>query len=172
MRRLMLLRHADSDRPAGVTDFERPLSTQGRLEATRRGLQMAKDGLLPALAMVSTARRAQETWDLVVPAVGSAAVRQDEPLVYEASAATLLALVRRAPPDIGSIVLVGHNPGLQQVALQLAARGSGELWSRMREKFPTAGLAVIEFDIDRWADLEEGAGRLVSFETARRGSSA
>ncbi len=109
MRRLLLLRHADSDRPAGVGDHERPLSPQGRADSALIGRQIAQLDLLPELAIVSTAQRAQETWGLVQPHLAVSVVQRDEPRVYNASTQTLLAVIGETEPNVDSLVMVGHN---------------------------------------------------------------
>ena len=94
MRRLMLLRHAKSAWPDGVDDHERPLAKRGRTACALMGRYMVDEALLPDLTIVSTARRARESWELVRPAFGQDIVERDEPRIYEASASAILDVVR------------------------------------------------------------------------------
>ena len=158
MRRLMLLRHAKSDRPAGVPDHERPLARSGREACDGIGQYMAREGLAPDLAIVSSARRTQETWDLVRRAFAGNLHYRGEPRIYEATADAILAIVRETAPHVERLLLVGHNPGLQDLALELIGKGSRPELSRLRAKYPTAGLVVIDFDVPSWNRLDREAG--------------
>lgn len=167
MRRLILLRHAKSDRPEGVDDHERPLAKRGRRTSPLMGIYMAGKGLMPDLAIVSTARRARETWKLVRPAFEHDISRRKEPRIYDASAKSILDVVHATASDVKVLLLVGHNPGLQDLALKLIGKGSPSDLPRLRRKFPTAGLVVIDFDVKRWRDVSEGLGQLERFETPK-----
>ena len=167
MRRLMLLRHAKSDWPDGVEDHERPLAERGRRMSPLMGRFMVEKGLLPDLAMVSTARRATETWKLVHAALGQDIVHKDEPRIYEAGVQAILDTVRQTPDRIHALLLVGHNPGLQDLALQLIGKGREPELSRLRRKYPTAGLVVIDFDVKHWREISGGLGRLERFDTPK-----
>ena len=172
MHRLLLLRHAKSAWPDGVEDHERPLAERGRKACLLMGRYMADEALLPDLAVVSTARRATETWRLLHSAFARDVARQDEPRIYEAPASAMLELIRQTGPRVRTLLLVGHNPGMHDLALQLigprltenAARSA---LSRLQQKYPTAGLAVIDFTIGRWSDASPGLGRLDRFETPK-----
>lgn len=165
MRRLMLLRHAKSDWPDGVDDRERPLAKRGRKACPLMGRYMADEGLVPDLAVVSTARRARETWKLVRPAFGRDIVEQDEPRIYEASGSAIQDVIGETEPGVGVLLLVGHNPGLHDLALQLIGKASRSDLTRLRLKYPTAGLVVIDFRIGQWSEASPGLGRLERFET-------
>ncbi|OAP39179.1 phosphoglycerate mutase [Sinorhizobium glycinis] len=165
VRRLMLLRHAKSAWPEGVADHRRPLAERGRKAAPTIGAYMAAHGLLPDLALVSTARRAQETWELVAGALPRRIDVRDAVGIYEVSATAILGVIRGVEASARSLLLVGHNPGMAELALLLA--GEGDALPRLRDKFPTAGLAVIEFDAGQWSEIEPGRGRLVRFVTPR-----
>lgn len=161
----MLLRHAKSAWPEGVADHRRPLAERGRKAAPIIGAYMAEHGLVPDLALVSTARRAQETWEIVAEALRQSVNARDTVAIYEVAAPAILKVIRDVEPSVRSLLLVGHNPGMSELALLLAGRG--EELSRLHEKFPTAGLAVIDFDIEQWSDIEPGKGHLVRFATPR-----
>lgn len=164
-KRLMLLRHAKSAWPEGIADHRRPLAGRGRKAAPIIGAYMAEHGLVPDLALVSTARRAQETWELVAKALPASVEVRDAVGIYEVAAPAILNVIRGVEPSVHDLMLVGHNPGMAELALLLA--GSGEDLPRLREKFPTAGLAVIELDVEQWADAAAGKGRLARFVTPR-----
>lgn len=163
MLRLMLLRHAKSDWPDGVADIDRPLARRGREAAPRMGAYMADEGLHPDLVLVSPARRARETWDLVAPALGEVETRS-EPRIYEAPAERLLQVVREAGRARG-LMLVGHNPGFEDLARRLVGHGDRYAYARLAQKYPTAGLAVIDFPAQTWAEAAERGGRLDRFVT-------
>src|SRR3954451_9727604 len=156
MLRLMLFRHAKSAYPAGVEDHERPLAERGRKAAPAIGRYMADQELVPDLAVVSTARRAQETWALAAQALGTDVPRREEGRIYEAGPAAILDTVRQTAPGIGTLLLVGHNPGFEDLAAELVGGGDKDALARLRTKFPTAGLAVIDFDFQRWSDVSAG----------------
>jgi phosphohistidine phosphatase len=165
MRRLMLLRHAKSKWPDGVADHERPLAKRGRKACPLMGRYMADEALVPDLAVVSTARRARETWRLVRPAFDRDIVQHDEPRIYEASAGAIRDVIGETEPGVRALLLVGHNPGLHDLALQLIGKARRSDLSRLRLKYPTAGLAVIDFRIGQWSEASDGLGRLERFQT-------
>ncbi len=166
MRRLMLLRHAKSDWPHGMADLDRPLAPRGCEAAPRMARYMADEGLLPDLALVSPARRTQQTWDLVGPALGDVPMRT-EARIYEAPAGRLLDVVREAGAEARGLLLVGHNPGFEELAARLVGHGDRYAFARMRDKFPTAALAVIDFPAESWAEIEPRGGRLDRFVTPK-----
>ncbi|PRD51677.1 SixA phosphatase family protein [Phyllobacterium myrsinacearum] len=167
MLRLLLLRHAKSDWPDGVDDHERPLAERGRRASPLMARYMAGEGLIPDLALVSTARRTQETWELLRPVIGDDTRWREEPRIYEAPARVILDVVRTAEPGIGTLLVVGHNPGLHDAALRLAGSGRESDLTRLRQKYPTAGLAVIDFTAARWSELADQSGELERFVTPR-----
>ncbi len=162
MRRLILLRHAKSDRPAGVRDLERPLNKRGRRAAPAVGARLAEEGLRPDLALVSPATRTRETWAAVKEALGNPP-EETVPEIYEAAAEDILAAVRRAPEEAGTILVVGHNPGLGDLAAMLAGAGPKGLRALLATEFPTAAFAVIDFD----GAIAPGRGRLEHFVRPR-----
>ena len=161
MRRLMLLRHAKSDwSKPGERDHDRSLATRGRADAPRVGAYMASHGLVPDLVICSTARRARETYDLVAPAFAEPPRLVHEAHIYDNSLDALLSVVRHVEPDVQVLLLVGHNPSFQGLADAMTASGHGDARQRLREKFPTATLAVIDFPVDAWNDVKPHSGRL------------
>lgn len=167
MRRLMLLRHAKSAWPTGTDDHERPLAGRGRKSAPLVGNYMAEHGLVPQLAILSTARRAQETWALVAQSFAKPVARRDEPRIYEAAATAILDVIKAVEPGIATLLLVGHNPGFERLAVGLAGSGDNDALARLGQKYPTAALAVIDFEAARWSDLTAGSGRLERFVTPK-----
>lgn len=137
---LALLRHAKSAYPPGVSDHDRPLSPRGVRDAPIAGRELA--AVLPhvELALVSTAERARETWDLARPHLDVAEVRE-VPELYLASPDTMLRRIRDV--DAESLLVVSHNPGTELLAEQLTANTDGEPYRRMVRKFPTAAFAVL-----------------------------
>lgn len=166
-RRLLLLRHAKSAYPQGVADIDRPLNARGREAAPLMGDFIAREGLRPDLAMVSPARRTQETWSLVRPFLDGTR-EETVPSIYEAPSARILDAIRSAPNAVGTLMVIGHNPGMGDAALRLVGAGERELRRDLREKFPTAALAVIEFSGESWAGIAEGTGTLLRYVRPRQ----
>lgn len=160
-KQLLLLRHAKSswDDPA-LADFDRPLGPRGLKTAPLVGRALAKRGWLPDLALVSPALRTRDTWRLVSAEWKAKTPAEFVLALYEATAADILAKVRQADAAAGTLLVVGHNPGLEEFARRLAGVGSDATALRkLEEKFPTAALARFVVDGD-WAGLRFGAARL------------
>jgi phosphohistidine phosphatase len=161
MRRLMLLRHAKSDwSKPGQRDHDRVLAARGREAAPRIGKYMATHDLVPELVVCSTAVRARQTWDLVAEALKAAPTVLHDERIYENRPDTLLGVIRETEPGVHVLMLVGHNPSFHGLAEILCATGDTESRQRLREKFPTAGLAVIDFATDAWDRVHPHSGRL------------
>ena len=163
MKILTLLRHAKSgwDDPAS-RDFDRPLNPRGRKAARAVGLEIKAQGLAFDLVLASPARRVIETLDEVEAAYGPLGPRF-EPRLYLAPAATLIEIVRGAPDGAERLLLVGHNPGLEEIALRLSGRDEAGLRGEVQVKYPTGTLAQIELPAEHWADVAEHSGRIVRF---------
>ena len=163
-RRLILLRHAKSDWP-DVPDQERPLAKRGRRDAPVVGRWLRRHGYLPDTVICSVARRTRQTWDRVAPELGGSPSVTFEPRAYEASALTLLYLVRELPGTCRAALLIGHNPAIEELATHLAeAPAAAGAPPSPGLRFPTAAVAVLEFGSD-WADLSPGQARLLDFAT-------
>jgi phosphohistidine phosphatase len=169
MRRLLLLRHAKAERsvPPGKHDHDRVLAERGREQAPLMGAYMARHGLVPERAIVSNAARTRETWKLVAASFPKTPKVTFEERIYEATPQAILQAVKECGRDVHTLLVVGHNPGLQELAAMLIASGSVEARQRLNEKYPTAGLAVIDFALDDWAKLHPDAGRLDHFVSPR-----
>ncbi|MXO60106.1 histidine phosphatase family protein [Altererythrobacter salegens] len=165
MKHLGLLRHAKSDwDDLALRDFDRGLNNRGRRGAAAIGEHIRSFGWRCDMAIASPAERVRRT----IEASGlDLEPRWDERL-YLADAATLIAVLREIEGDPRRVLLVGHNPGLQELVFRLADPNvDDELLERAAEKFPTATLAVLECDIESWADLAPGCARLVHFARPR-----
>ncbi len=168
MRRLMLLRHAKSDWSLpGQSDHDRDLAPRGRKAAPLMGRYMADHGIVPDHAIVSTATRTRETWRLVADMFPQIPPVDFEDRIYEASPRAILAAIAEAPRSARSLLVVGHNPGFHDTANLLVETGDRRIRNALAEKFPTGALAVIDLDIDDWAGIRPGSGRLESFVTPR-----
>ena len=165
MRRLMLLRHAKSDWPAGADDRERPLAPRGRRASARMGRYLADSGLVPDLAIISPARRAWETWEGTKSALARQIPEQVEPRIYAASAEAILRVIAETTPQVHTLLLVGHNPGFYELARILVGSGSRSDRTQLARKLPTTGLVVIDFDGEHWWDTAAGLGHLERFAT-------
>jgi phosphohistidine phosphatase len=163
MRRLMLLRHAKTERtaPSG-RDADRKLMLRGHADAPIIGTYMARHGFVPDLACVSPATRAQETWALVAPYFAKAPDVTTDPRIYNATVEKLFAVASEAA-EAQVVLIVGHNPGLHDFARYLIASGDIDAREELNEKLPTSGLVVIDLPIDDWALLHRQSGRLERF---------
>lgn len=146
--------------------MDRPLAARGRDAAPRMGRYLAEEGLLPDLVVVSAARRTRETWELVEPHVDATEIRFDA-RIYEAPASRLLAVVRESPSRARSVLMIGHNPGFEDLAKLLVGHGDRYAFARLTQKYPTAGLAVIDFDRENWSEIAPRSGRLDRFVTPK-----
>jgi phosphohistidine phosphatase len=171
----VLLRHAKSAWPEGVPDRDRPLAPRGRRDAPMAGRWLRQAGCAPDYVLCSIARRARETWQLALAELGAQPPAVFEPEVYGASAGGLLDLVRRLPSAARTALVVGHDPGLPELALtlaagpeqddrQAAARTAGMALDRMRAKFPTGAIAMMNLSAP-WSELAAGRARLTCFVT-------
>ncbi|MCG6204490.1 histidine phosphatase family protein [Rhodopseudomonas sp. HC1] len=165
MRRLILLRHAktETDAPTGK-DHDRRLEERGRADAAAMAEWLAEQQLVPDQVLVSTATRTRQTWDILSELFPGAEPQVEHlPELYSASAAQLLAAVHEVSAGINRLMLVGHNPGLQELALGLTC-GTNEGDRRMLSgNMPTSAIAVIDFPIADWADARFGTGKLQHF---------
>ena len=164
MSRLLLLRHAKSswDDPS-LSDHERPLAPRGHRAAESMAEYLRSSVPRPGLVLCSSALRTRETLDRMSKAFGDAEVVVDDDL-YGATDDLLLERLRGVADRFETVALIGHNPGVHDLAIALA--GSGADLGRMRSKFPTGALAVLAFD-GPWRALAPGEGRLEAFLTPK-----
>lgn len=162
---LVLLRHGKSDwTDSTLADHERPLAKRGRRAAGAIARHMREIKLRPALVLCSSALRARETCELIEPALAGSAVVRVEDGLYAASSIDLLTRLKRVAATIPSVLLIAHNPGLQELAELLA--GAAEDRERLAAEFPTCGLAT--FAVPSWKALGEGDGKLLGLVLPRR----
>lgn len=168
MRRLLLFRHAKAERSEpGMEDRSRKLIERGRKDAARIGAYMASHALTPDRVMTSPSSRTQETWKFAAAAFRPEPAGTSVERLYDASAHDILEVIKAAPASAHTLLIVGHNPGLHEVALMLVASGDIETREQVREKLPTSGLVIIDFAFDEWAKLHPQSGRLERFITPK-----
>jgi phosphohistidine phosphatase len=152
MKTLLLLRHAKSSwGDASLRDFERPLAKRGKRDAPRMGEELKMHAPVPDVIISSPATRARQTIEAVVQSSGITSRLEFNENIYGASSAELMSLVRRLPDSANCALMVGHNPGFEELVSRLTGTET---------VMPTAALASMEFQIDHWNDLEDGAGKL------------
>ena len=159
----MLLRHAKSDWP-DLPDRDRPLAKRGRRDAPVVGRWLHDQGYRPEIVICSAAVRTRETWDLVAPELGGSPAVTFEPRAYAASALTLLYLVRELPASCHAALLIGHNPGVSELASSLIEANGDDKPGSPGLRFPTAAVGILEFSGD-WAGLSLARARLVAYTT-------
>ena len=162
MKTLFLLRHAKSSWAlADQRDFDRPLNDRGRAAALMMGREFRRLGLAAERIISSPSARTMETLAQISSGYGARMPVDYHPDLYLASTETLLAHVRATEDEFGSLLIVGHYPGLQQLALLLGADGPPR--PEIVAKYPTGALAEIELPVGRWAEVREGEGRITRF---------
>jgi phosphohistidine phosphatase len=164
-RKLFVLRHAKSswDNP-GLDDHERPLAPRGQRACAVMAEHLRANAIEPELVLCSSSRRTRETLEGVAPA-GHRAI---EPELYSATAGALVDRLRRLPDEVGSVMLIGHNPAMQMLVLRLARRDAdvADVRATVERKFPTGALATLTFDCG-WSELGPGSGRLSALVTPK-----
>lgn len=175
MKTVFLLRHAKSswDEP-GLRDQDRPLNRRGRKSAKAMGQYLAEHKLFPQRILCSTAVRTRQTLERISPYLPRQTVAEFESALYLSTPETMLDLIRCAPKGIDRLMVIAHNPGTEELARMLigaddedldAGKAGGDAASiaRLRQKFPTAALAVIEIQQDKWKSVGGGKGILKRF---------
>jgi len=168
MKTVLLLRHANPswDHP-GLSDHQRPLSPRGKRAAPKVGEYMAQNDLAPDRVLCSTAKRAMESWVLAARELSVQPPMEPKEEIYHASIQDLLDLIQALPDHEESVLLVGHNPTFEELALALAGSGEEEALEKLNTKYPTGALTVLEFPGKEWAKLEMGQGHLRAFVRPR-----
>lgn len=169
MRHLIyLLRHAKSSwEEPELLDHERPLAKRGRKAVALLRGHAHDSGIAPDLVLCSSAARAIQTLEGVREGLPPEAVVEIEAGLYAASAGSLLGRLRRLPEEIGSVMLVGHNPGIEDLAAELAGGGDPDTRAAMEAKYPTGGLATLAFE-GPWRELDREGATLEAFAVPRR----
>lgn len=168
MLTLSLLRHAKSSwKNPTLPDRERPLAARGMGDAPAMGHAMTERGIDPELVLCSSARRTVDTLSLVLPELKIEPKVIYEDGLYHASAEEMLDMLRGIQPGASHVMLVGHNPEIQRLALDLIGSGSKHMRDRLSEKYPTAALAVINFPAGLWSSVGDNSGSLSLFLTPK-----
>ncbi|MFC9796962.1 SixA phosphatase family protein [Streptomyces sp. NPDC127584] len=178
------MRHAKSAWPEGVADRDRPLGPRGLRDAPAAGRFLAESTGRPDLVVCSPARRARGTWELAAAELDGPVPTRLDPRVYGADATELLDVLHGVPDEVGTLLVVGHNPGLEELVLMLAAgtvqvgadgsgraagveaQGADGLLDRVRTKFPTSAIAVLTWH-GTWTGLGAGGARLADLAIPR-----
>jgi phosphohistidine phosphatase len=162
--RLLVLRHAKAAPHDEKHDRERPLVARGREDAARIGRVMREKSYIPQLVLCSPAARTVQTWEQVAAWLDNGPVLDVRDALYDASEATIMACVRDMRTSASCLLYVGHNPGLERFAGRMLARPQGDAerlrYKQLALKFPTAALAVIDFGVGHWAQIEPATGAL------------
>ncbi len=168
MKTLYLLRHAKSSwKDPSLDDFDRPLNKRGKLAGRLMGRYFHRDGIRPDMILCSAAKRAQMTLGLVAGELGGDIPTEIEDDLYMAGPEEMVQRLAHVGDSVDSVMIIGHNPGIEHLAVILTGDGDGVCWQRMKEKYPTAALSVLTFDIATWRRIEPSSGTLVAFVCPR-----
>ena len=165
-RSLILLRHAEAERAdAGIADIDRPLAARGRTDARAAGAWLAQHGILPNQVLCSPARRTRQTWEGVGQSIERAngtdlPTARFESVIYTGGAQGVLGLIRQVAPEVGTLLLIGHNPTVSELSHLLDPAQATAGWLR------TCEIVVHQLDGD-WADLRPGAAPIRQRHLAR-----
>jgi phosphohistidine phosphatase len=165
MRRLFLVRHAKAELATGRIDYERKLTSRGRDDAKRVARALAARRILPDILIHSGAARAKETAEIFAAAWEDKIALEKDAALYDATLATLLERTRALAESHKSVALVAHNPGLGELATALSGSGARPELHRLAEKYPTGAVAVLDFSVGRWEEIERGSGKLALYLT-------
>ncbi|MFJ9811109.1 SixA phosphatase family protein [Streptomyces sp. NPDC101158] len=155
--RLLLVRHAKAvPKDQLIDDFDRPLSARGKADAPRTGRWLADRGLAPDLVLCSPSRRTRQTWQLAVAALEYPPPAVYDERLYNAAPSMLVTVLAERANGLGSLALVGHNSGIHELAAGLCGSGPPDLLERVKTKFPTSGVVVV--DVPGGWGLAPGSG--------------
>lgn len=166
MRKLLLMRHAKAVREPGLSDHARRLNDRGRDDARLVAEFLQAHGLTPDLALASDARRTRETLEIACGAFAAAPATRLEAGLYLAEPGDILRAIRAVPDVTKTLLVIGHNPGIAELALALTGRGEADDVQRLAVSFPTSAVAVLEIE-SAWTDVAELGGRLERFVFAK-----
>ena len=165
MRRLFLIRHAKAEPASGHNDYERALTDRGRADARRIATVLGARDMLPETLIHSGALRAMQTAEILASQWPRRVELQEELGLYDANQSMLFARTRALSDQVESVAFVGHNPGVGDLATALAGYGAAPELRRMTAKFPTGSVAVIDFEIAAWTEVDRKGGQLSLFLT-------
>ena len=161
MKILTLIRHAKSSwNDPDLPDIERPLNARGRTDAPKMGRRLAATGFRPDLVLSSPAKRARRTAKAIVRELQDGVTLSIEPALYLAEPDEMLALIRQLGASLSHVALVGHNPGLTDLARVLGASSI--------DNVPTGGVVRFELDVDDWRDVVPAKVRLIDFDYPKK----
>jgi phosphohistidine phosphatase len=167
VRTLHLLRHAKSSwDDATIRDHDRPLAPRGARAARDMADYLVSASVQPALVLCSSARRTVETLEALRPAISESAAVSIESGLYGADASEIRERLRTVDSQIREVLVIAHNPGLQDLAIDLAGGEESDLANALRTKFPTGALVTFDVQVG-WADLGPGHAHLTQFLTPR-----
>jgi phosphohistidine phosphatase len=167
MRVLLLLRHAKAVASSPEGDFGRGLAPRGARQSAAFGRWLKGQSFAPDRAIVSPARRTMETTDNVLAALGADVERQAAASLYNARAGDILDVVRDVPDASRRLLVVGHNPGIAELAVALSGSGDPSARDSMARRYPTCACAILRFDIGAWRAIGPGGGELSMFVEPR-----
>jgi phosphohistidine phosphatase len=163
---LYLLRHAKSDwDDPDLEDHKRPLAPRGERDAKKMAKHLRRARIKPALVLCSSAKRARQTVELLASALGKGTETSYEDDLYGADEKDLLKRLNQVPDGVKSVMLVGHNPTMQQLALALAASGAD--LDRLRENLATCGLVTLTLNTDKWNTVRPGSASVIAYVTPK-----
>lgn len=160
MKRLFLLRHAQTLPSDGKNDKERHLTPNGFADARALGQIMSQKHYQPDQVLCSTATRTRETLDSVMEALSMVSILY-LPKIYEGSMDEILHAIRFTEDDIGTLMIVAHNPSIHAVAVSLAKETSPTLMNRLAQGYKPGTLSVLQCPIDKWAEIKAGENPLI-----------
>jgi phosphohistidine phosphatase len=162
MRHLILFRHGRAVPLDAAPDFDRGLTASGQSDSAEMGRYLFSERFQPDLALVSPAERTKATWDAAKAAFAPVETRFERKL-YLADAGRVLRLIHIIEDSVMTAIIVGHNPSLHDLAIDLIGYGDRYALSRLKENFPTSAAVVLDFDCDHWTDVAAHSGRLERF---------
>ena len=167
MRTVILLRHGKSSwSDSTIADIDRPLAPRGERASRRIAKYMRRKKIRPVLVLCSPSARTRQTLEAIQPSLGKSCRVELVPELYAASEPELLEQLQALPESVSAVMLIGHNPGLQDLALALASQGAD--LQQLEEKFPTAALATLVVHGESWAALSLGDAELVDYVVPRQ----
>ena len=161
MKQLAIFRHAKSDwGNPGLTDFDRPLNKRGRKAAKKVGRELLGRGLTFDQIVSSPATRAQQTVERFSEGYGAVPQVRFEPTLYMCSTGTLIGIINALPDDAQRVMIVGHNPSFHDIVLRMTKSDVNGMRDKVGANYPTGAFALIDFPVERWAEVEPASGEI------------